>query len=219
MELACKVWRVLVGVKDALVLAAMLLFFALVYAVLTQRPMTHRAEKGALLLNMRGTIVEELQSPDPLQVLAGGGRPASELRERDVLRAISGAATDPAIKAVVLDLSGFAGGGHVHITEIGAAMDKVRAAKKPVLVFGNMLEDSGVQLAAHASEVWIDPLGGAFITGPGGTHLYYGKLLDRLKITAHVYRVGTFKDYVEPFIRNDMSAPSRDARESMTLSS
>jgi len=101
MELACKVWRVLVGVKDALVLAAMLLFFALVYAVLTQRPMTHRAEKGALLLNMRGTIVEELQSPDPLQVLAGGGRPASELRERDVLRAISGAATDPAIKAVV----------------------------------------------------------------------------------------------------------------------
>jgi protease-4 len=36
-----------------------------------------------------------------------------------------------------------------------------------------------VQLAAHASEAWIDPIGGAVVTGPGGSQLYYKALLDR----------------------------------------
>jgi protease-4 len=47
------------------------------------------------------------------------------------------------------------------------------------------------------------------ITGPGGTNLYYKGLLDKLGVTANVYRVGTYKSAVEPFIRNDMSPEAK----------
>jgi protease-4 len=90
------------------------------------------------------------------------------LRERDVVRALKGAATDDKIRAVAVDLSGFTGGGLVHLEEIGAAMDVVKAAKKPVLVYGMMLDDAGMLLAAHGSEVWLNPWAGRSCRGRAG---------------------------------------------------
>ena len=51
--------------------------------------------------------------------------------------------------------------------------------------------------------------------GPGGFNLYFGKALERLKISAHIFRVGTYKDYVEPYFRNDQSAPAHAARTAL----
>ena len=48
------------------------------------------------------------------------------------------------------------------------------------------------------------------VTGPGGSNLYFKGLLDKLGVTANVYRVGTYKAAVEPFIRNDMSPEARE---------
>lgn len=214
MNFAHKVWRVLVAIKDGLVLALMLLFFGGLYAALTARPAAVPKREGALLIRLDGQVVEETQKVDWQQLLSGGDDVA-EVRERDVVRALRGAVSDSKVRAVVIDLSKFSGAGFVHAQDIGAAMDRLRAAKKPVLVYGTMIGGNGVLIAAHASEVWIDPLGGAYVEGLGGQHLYYGKLLDRLKVTAHIFRVGTYKDYVEPYFRNDMSEPSRAARKAL----
>ena len=43
MKFAGRVWRLLVGIKDGLVLAFMLLFFFALYAVLTARPSPSRS--------------------------------------------------------------------------------------------------------------------------------------------------------------------------------
>ncbi|WP_296675104.1 signal peptide peptidase SppA [Novosphingobium sp.] len=193
----------------------MLLFFAALYAVLTTRPSTGLVREGALLVKLDGSLVEEPAQVDPLDLLLSQAQPQREHRTRDVARAIRTAATDDKIKAVVLDLSKFSGGGLVHMQEIGAAMDAVRAAKKPVLTYSAGYIDDGVMLAAHATEAWVDPMGGAFVMGPGGTNLYFGPLLERLKITPHVYKVGTYKDFVEPYIRDSASEPSREARRAL----
>jgi len=215
MEFARKVWHLLVAIKDGLVLLLLLMFFVGVHAVLTAGGSPASVHNGALLLNINGRIVEEPAEVDPIAMaLAHEGR-QQEYRARDLLRAVDAAAGDKRVKTVVLDLTHFGGGGQVHVEELAAALDRVRAAHKPVLVFGEMLGDSGMLLAAHASEVWVDPLGGVFVTGPGGYHLYYAKLLEKLKINVHVFRVGTFKDYVEPFIRNDQSEPSKAARQAL----
>ena len=215
MEFARKVWHLLVGIKDALVLVLVLGFFVGLSALLSSRGAPAQVKQGALLIALNGAVVEEPKLIDPVSLILSGDTGANEYRERDLVRAIRAAVDDSRIKAVVLDLSHFSGGGQVHLEEIGAAMDAVRAAHKPVLVFGFMLEDPGMLLAAHASEVWVDPLGGVFVPGPGGYHLYFAKLLDRLKIDAHVFRVGTYKDYVEPYLRNDQSEPARQARQAL----
>ena len=215
MVFARKVWKLLVALKDGLALLFLLLFFMLLYALLSARPNAANVQDGALLLEIDGVIVEEPSISDPLTSLISTTAPISEYRARDIVLALRTAAKDDRIKAVVLDLSSFLGGGFVHLQDIGEALDEVRAAKKPVLAYGLAYMDDGMLLAAHADEVWMNSNGGAFITGPGGNHLYFGKLLEKLKIKANVYRVGTFKSAVEPWIRNEPSDDSRKAYEAV----
>jgi protease-4 len=213
MSFAGKVWRLLVGIKDALALAFLLLFFGALFAVLSARPNPGLVREGALLLELDGTVVEEVAPIDPLNTLLSSAIPTREYAARDLVRAIDEAAGDARIKALALDMSTFLGGGQVHMQEIGAALDRFRAAKKPVLAYAVAYHDDSVMLAAHASEVWVDPLGGAAITGPGGERLYYAGLLERLNVNARVYRVGTYKSAVEPYLLSEMSAEARENAE------
>jgi protease-4 len=210
MSFAGKVWRLLVGIKDGLSLVFLLLFFSALFAVLNARPSPGVVREGALLLALDGSVVEEVSPIDPLNVLLSSALPTREYAARDLVRAIDHAAKDKRIKAIALDLSTFLGGGRVHMTEIGEALDRFRATRKPVLAYAVAYSDDSIQLAAHASEVWVDPMGGAAITGPGGEQLFYAGLLERLGVTAHVFRVGTYKSAVEPYLFNEMSPEARD---------
>ena len=215
MRFAGKVWRLLVGIKDGLVLLFMLLFFGALFAVLTARPSPAQVRDGALLLDLNGVIVEERTPIDPISALLAGEAPMSEYQARDLVRALDTAAADERISAVVLDLDRFLGGGQVHLAEVGAALDRVRAADKPVFTYATAYADDGMFLAAHASEVWVNPLGGAFVAGPGGERLYFKGLLDRLNVNARIYKVGTYKSAVEPFTETGMSEPARENAQAL----
>lgn len=210
MHFAGKVWRLLVGIKDGLVLVFMLLFFWMLFAVLTARPGAAQVREGALLLDLDGVIVEEMAEIDPFAALLSQSAPVREYQSRDIVRALEAAAEDERIKAVVLDLDTFLGAGQVHLQDIGAAMDRVRAAEKPVLTYATAYADDSMFLAAHASEVWVNDLGGAVVAGPGGETMYYAGLLDRLNIDAKVYKVGEYKSAVEPFTETGMSDAARE---------
>ena len=215
MKVLRGLWKLLVGVKDALVLFLLLLFFGLLYAGLTARPNPRLASSGALLIRLDGSVVEQPEDADPLAILSGNGPATREYKLRDVIRAIRFAATDPAVKVVVLDLDNFTGGGQAAIAAIGAALDEVRHTGKPVLAYATGYADDGYQLAAHASEVWLNPIGAVLIAGPGAPHLYYKGLLDKLGVTTHVYRVGKFKSAVEPFILTGQSPEARAANQAL----
>ena len=205
-----KVWKVLVGVKDGLVLLFMLLFFVALFGILSARPSPGAVQDGALLIALSGRVVEEKSALDPIEALLSGSAPVAEYRARDLVRALDAAATDPRISAVVLDMTTFMGGGQVHLTEIGEAMERVRKAKKPVLTFALGYTDDQMLLAAHASEVWLDPQGLALVTGPGGANLYFADLLQKVGVNARIYRAGTFKSAVEPYARSSMSDEARE---------
>lgn len=209
MSFVGKVWKVLVGIKDGMVLLFMLLFFVALFGILSARPSPGQVRDGALLIDLGGVVVEETSASGPITALISGAAPVEEYRARDIVRALDAAATDDRIKAVVFDLSTFLGGGQVHLTEIGEAMDRVRKAKKPVLTFALGYADDQMLLAAHASEAWLDPQGLAVISGPGGSNLYYAGLLEKLSVNARIYRAGDFKSAVEPYSRSSMSDEAR----------
>ncbi|KQN13968.1 MULTISPECIES: signal peptide peptidase SppA [unclassified Sphingomonas] len=214
MKLVRGAWKLLVGIKDALVLIAMLLFFGLVFAALNARPGTKAIKDGALVLDLNGSIVEQPAEPAAFAALSGQNTP-KQFRLRDVVRAIDTARTDGRVKALVLELDGFTGAYPAALGEIGDAIARVRAAKKPVLAYATAYTDGSYRLAANASEVWVNPLGGTLFMGPGGNQLYYKGLIDKLGITTHVYRVGRYKSFVEPYTRTDQSDDARAASQAL----
>ncbi len=210
-----KVWKVLVGIKDGLVLIFMLLFFVALFGLLSASPSPAQVREGALTIDLTGFVVEEKSALDPISALISRQAPATQHQVRDVVRALDAAVEDDRIKAVVLDLTTFIGGGQVHLQEIADAMDRVRKAKKPVLTYGLVYADDHMLLASHASEVWLDPLGGTMVTGPGGSILFYADLLEKLNVNARVYRVGEFKSAVEPYLLTQMSPEARQNLEGL----
>jgi len=207
-------WKLLVAIKDGLVLIAMLLFFGLLFTALNARRGPAAIRDGALLLDLKGSIVEQPAEVQPFALLSGQ-QVAREFRLRDVLRAIDTARDDKRIKAVVLDLDGFGGGYPAALSEVADALMRVRASGKPVLTYATAYTDSGYRLAAASSEIWMNPMGEALFTGPGGSQLYYKGLIDKLGVNVHVYRVGKYKSFVEPYTRTDQSPEAKAAAQAL----
>src|SRR3954465_5661021 len=205
MKFVRAVWKLLVGIKDALVLLFMLVFFASLYAGLSARPAP--VKPGVLDVDLKGPVVEQPTRADWADV-AGGSRP-QEFRLRDLVAALQQAKTDDRVKAVALDLDAFTGGGQTTMGDLADAIRKGRSSGKPVVAYATGYTNDSYQLASAASEIWLNPLGAVVVTGPGGSNLYFKGLLDKLGVTANVYRVGTYKSAVEPFIRNDMSPEAK----------
>lgn len=206
MKFVRAIWKLLVGIKDALVLIFMLIFFGMIYSALSARPAP--VKDGVLDLNLNGSVVEQ-PSRAQWSDLASGNR-LGQYRLRDLVQALDKAKDDSRVKAVALDLDGFTGGGQTTIGDLADAVRRVRAAGKPVIAYGVGYTNDSYELASAASEIWLNPLGAVLVAGPGGSNLYYKGLLDKLGVTANVYRVGTYKAAVEPFIRNDMSPAAKE---------
>jgi protease-4 len=199
------IWKLLVGIKDGLVLLVMLLFFGMLYTALSVRP--EPVADGVLDMSLKGSVVEQPARLELADVAAGNR--LRQYRLRDLVGALDAARDDGRVKAVALDLDGLLGGGQTAMGDLSDAVRRVRESGKPVIAYATGYTDDSYLLAAGASEIWLNPLGAVAITGPGGSNLYYKGLLDKLGVTANVYRVGTYKAAVEPFIRTDMSPEAR----------
>jgi len=213
MRFVRAIWKLLVGVKDALVLLFMLLFFGLLYAALSARPAA--IHDGVLAMDLDGVLVEQASRPDALAALAGAGDVTHEFELRDLVAALDTAKDDDRVKAVALDLDGFLGGGQSALATLGEKISEVRKSGKPVVAFATGYTDDRYQLASHASEIWMPAMGALAVAGPGGNSLYFKGLMDKLGITANVYRVGTYKAAVEPFTRSDMSPEARQNSQAL----
>ena len=213
MRFVRAVWKLLVGIKDALVLIFMLLFFGALYAALSARPAA--VGDGVLAMDLDGVIVEQPSRPSPFSALAGTGNVTREFALRDLVATLAAARDDDRVKAVALDLDGFLGGGQASLVALGEQLDAVRKSGKPVIAFATGYTDDRYQLASHASEIWLPAMGAVAVAGPGGNNLYYKGLMDKLGVTANIYRVGTYKSAVEPFLRNDMSPEARENAQAL----
>jgi len=213
MRFVKAIWKLLVGIKDALVLLFMLMFFGVLYAVLSARPAA--IGDGVLAMDLDGVLVEQAARPDAFATIAGAGSVTHEFELRDLIAALDAAKDDDRVKAVSLDLDGFLGGGQASLTSLGEKIDEVKKSGKPVVAFATGYTNDRYQLASHASEIWMPALGALAVSGPGGNGLYFKGLMDKLGVTANVYRVGTYKAAVEPFTRSDMSPEARENAQAL----
>jgi protease IV len=167
---------------------------------------------SVLVIRPQGQLVEQY-SIDPLQRAVDGlsGNEPKQVQLRDLVAAIDAAAKDQAITRILLLPDELQSGGFAALREVGAALDRFRAAGKPVIVWAANLDQGQYYLAAHADRVLLDPQGGVIITGLANYRLFYKDLLDKLGVDVHLFRVGQFKSAAEPYILEHASTEAKQA--------
>ncbi len=165
-----------------------------------------------LVIKPQGELVEQY-SIDPVQrTLARlSGDDPKQVQLRDLVGAIDAAAKDKHISRILLLPGDLQGGGFAALHEVGAALDRFRAAGKPVLAWAVNLDQGQYYLAAHADRLLVDPQGGVMLTGLANYRLFYKDLLDKLGVDVHLFRVGEFKSAAEPYILEHASVEAKQA--------
>ncbi len=170
-------------------------------------------EKTALVVDLSGRLVEQFSSTslrDTALQRARGSGDESQTRLRDVLQALEAAARDDRITHAILVLDNLGATGLPKLREVAAAIGRFKAAGKPVIAWGEGFNQRQYYLAAHASEVWLHPMGDVNVEGYGRHRSYYKDLFDRVGVSANVIRAGKFKTAGETFSAN---APSPETLE------
>ncbi|WP_102796854.1 signal peptide peptidase SppA [Bowmanella denitrificans] len=194
-----------------------LIVVAIIIGIASEEGKIEVPKDSALILNLNGELVIEKTAVDPFaQFMQEAFEEKDENPEvllRDVLFTIDNAKHDKRIKAMVLDLHGLQHGGLDKLQQIGDALDSFKESGKPIYAIGDYFSQEQYYLAAHANHLYMNPMGWMILDGYGRYRLYFKSMLEKLKATTHVFRVGTFKSAIEPFIRDDMSDAAKQANQ------
>ncbi|MEQ1975553.1 signal peptide peptidase SppA [Xenorhabdus sp. SGI240] len=176
---------------------------------------------GALYVNLSGIVLDRVTDRSPFEQFAKNLLDPSNSNDKetsvfDIVDSIRRAKNDPKITGMVLKLDDFIGTNQTSMRYLGKAINEFKAAGKPVFAIGDSYSQSQYYLASYANEISLSPLGSVDIHGFSTNQLYYKSLLDTLKVSTHIFRVGTYKSAVEPMLRDDMSKEAR-ASDSLWL--
>jgi|HubBroStandDraft_6_1064221.scaffolds.fasta_scaffold12480_3 protease-4 len=179
------------------------------------------ASNSLLVLDLAVPIMDAPQEFDPAQLLAGLSEDQQETQVtlRDVLRAISLAATDDKIKGIfitgnLVPISNYASK-YPALKEVREALEKFKQSHKPVYAYLQFPFAPSYYLESVADQLFVDPQAEFILRGPSTFPLYYAGALKKFGIGVQVLRVGKYKSFVEPYIRENMSPENREQLEKL----
>ena len=166
----------------------------------------------ALVIAPQGNIVEQLRPVGLVKKkkkMVGLGE--TETLLKDLMDAIDMAKDDNRVKALLLDINGMGGAGLSKLQDLKDAVNRFKKSGKKVIAAADNYSRNAYYLAAHADEIYMHHMGVLILDGYSRYKRYYKEGLDRLEVDMNIFRVGKYKSYVEPFIRNSMSDNAKEA--------
>ena len=210
------IWKLITFVRVALVNLIFLLSIAVIYFVYfhsdTAPPTV--PQQSALVLNLSGPIVEQSRYINPMDSVTGSLLGKDLPKENilfDIVETIRYAKDDDNVTGIVLALKELPETNLTKLRYIAKALNEFKASGKPIYAVGDFYNQSQYYLASYATKVYMSPDGGVLLKGYSAYSLYYKTLLEKLDVNTHVFRVGTYKSAIEPFIRDDMSDAAKES--------
>ena len=198
------VCRVIVG---NFIFLALIIFFLSIFFYDGKKDLP---DEAALILSPQGDIViQKTETMLSSRLLGEASREETLLK--DILDVIDHAKDDQRVKALVLDLHDMGSVATSKLADIGEALIRFKTGGKPIYASGDYYGQQQYYLAAHADFLYLHPMGGVALTGFGIYRNYFKSALEKLMIQFHVFRVGTYKSALEPFLRDDMSEYAKEA--------
>ncbi|WP_208609914.1 signal peptide peptidase SppA [Gilliamella mensalis] len=212
------IWKVINFIREIFLNLIFLIIVILIFSCIALVKEAQKQEivpqYGSLVLDIEGVIVDNTLYSDEIYALQNKiyGKKVNISRENslfELTQKIAQATIDPNITSIILKLDHFVGADMSSLQYIGKYLTKFSEANKPIYAYGSNFNQSQYYLASYADKIYLTPLGSVNVYGLAANNLYYKTLLDNLKINTHVFRVGTYKSAIEPFIRDDMSEEAK----------
>lgn len=168
--------------------------------------------QGALRLNLDGYLADNREEFADFYRLIRyelGGTESVKISTFDVVQAIRKAKNDPQITGLVLDLHNLRNADFSSLDFIGNEINAFKESGKPVIAIGEQYSQKQYYLATFADEIYLNKVGAVALQGLSYSNTYFKALLDKIEAEPHIFRVGTYKSAVEPFIRDDMSEEAK----------
>jgi len=176
------------------------------------------ADNSYLRLDLNGYIVEKKHpvniSQEISKQLTGLDQEIpEEFETQELIKTIRNAQHDARITGLVLELTGLQSASLDQLSDIGQAINQFKTTGKPVFAYADNYTQTQYYLAAYADHITLPPNGFVLLQGYSVNRLYFKDLLDNLLITPHIFKVGTYKSFVEPFTETKMSKYSKEANQ------
>lgn len=163
-------------------------------------------EKSILRLDLSGTLAERSES-NPFAVLMGKENTALSLE--DALLALDKAAKNENIIGVYLE-GGSMGANPGMAQELRQALVEFKESGKWVVAYGDSYGKTAYYLSSVADSVLLNPEGNVDFGGMASQIMFYKDVMEKIGVKMQVFKVGTYKSAVEPFICTEMSPANRE---------
>lgn len=210
-------WKLITFIKDLILNLSMVFIVLAIFTVIgfVQKSNQPEPQDGALVFNLTGVVVEEPKQDNPLRQLSNEALGLSSPLKRenslfDIIKLLRQAKHDEKITGLVLSLENFVGASQSSLEYIGKSIAEFKESGKPVFAVANNYTQGQYYLASFADRIYLTPQGSVGLQGLAANNLYYKSLLDKLMVSTHIFRVGTYKSAVEPLMRDDMSPEAKE---------
>lgn len=196
----------------------LLIIFFVGVAALSQSSSTVVEPKSVLRIDLAESIVDApVNDPfsefDPMSM-----NMQKSISNMDVMHAIGAAATDPNIEGIYINLDGAGIVTTSLLEEVRGYLKNFKEEGKFIVAYGETYSQGGYYLASVADSLYLNPAGQMDWRGLAMQVMFYKGLLDKLGVEPQVFRHGTFKSAVEPYILNRMSPANRTQMETIANS-
>ena len=187
-----------------------------VAGMIADENMSSKVEKNSVLrIKLHGSIEEVGGESSPLSMIQG--KDDEELAQDKILDALKKAADDKNIKGIYLE-AGSVSAEPAQLQEIRQAMLEFKKSGKWIVAYGDEYTQGSYYLCSVADKVYMNPIGSMSWSGMSSTPMFYKGLMEKVGVKMQVFKVGTYKSAVEPFICTEMSPANKEQVKSYLAS-
>ncbi|WP_294620255.1 signal peptide peptidase SppA [uncultured Bacteroides sp.] len=167
---------------------------------------TQVRKNSIMMLDLNGTLTERSQE-NPLELLIKDDYKTYGLD--DILSSIKKAEENENIKGIYIHASSL-GAGFASLEEIRDALKDFKKSGKFIVAYSDTYTQGLYYLSSVADKVLLNPHGMLEWRGLASTPIFFKDLLEKIGVEMQVFKVGTYKSAVEPFISTEMSPANRE---------
>lgn len=188
---------------------AFFLFIVIVVGALASGSTPTEIQDGSVLKIDLSSISEIVTTDELSSFIPGMGSDEKPISLSQALASIRKAKADSRIRGIYLNVEGYSGG-MASTADLREALKDFRSSGKFIISYADSYDQKAYYLSSVANKVILNPQGMVGLVGLASAPTFYRQALDKLGVKAHIFKVGTYKGAVEPFMLDKLSEPNRE---------